>query len=140
MKAAAMHNITEPPARVLVFTARLVSRYRLLVSCLGLVLVLLVGGGYLMLSSLQINPFHSQYRVRVELAQSGGLLANQDVTLRGLRVGRVQSVEVHGDKVTAVAAIDSGTRIPVGGDVKVSSLSAAGEQFLDFLPAADGGP
>ncbi|WP_024804346.1 MlaD family protein [Nocardia sp. BMG51109] len=132
--------ILEPPARAVVYSARLLSRHRLLTSCLGLVLVLALGVGYLLLGSLQINPFRPQYQVRVELAQSGGLLPDQDVTLRGVRVGRVRTVDVAGDKVVAVAAIDSGVRIPAGGDVRVSSLSAAGEQFLDFLPAAEGGP
>ncbi|WP_324193804.1 MlaD family protein [Nocardia blacklockiae] len=130
----------EPPARAVVFSARLVSRHRLLSSVLGLMLVLVLGVGYLLLGSLQTDPFRSQYRVRVELAQSGGLLPDQDVTLRGVRVGRVRTVGVDGGKVVAVAAIDSGVRIPKSGDVRVSSLSAAGEQFLDFLPANESGP
>ncbi|RDI45040.1 MlaD family protein [Nocardia mexicana] len=140
MKSAVGNVILEPPARALVFSARLLSRHRVLTSCLGLLLVLVLGIGYLLLGSLQVNPLQSQYRVRVELAQSGGLLPDQDVTLRGVRVGRVRSVEVDGDKVVAVAAIDSGVRIPRNGDVRVSSLSAVGEQFLDFLPAGGGGP
>ncbi|MBB5915420.1 virulence factor Mce-like protein [Nocardia transvalensis] len=140
MITAVVRNVMEPPARALVYSARLVSRHSLLTSCLGLVAVLVLGAGYLTMGSLRINPFRSQYQVRVELAQSGGLLPAQDVTLRGVRVGRVRSVDVNGDKVVAVAAIDSGVRIPSGGDVRVSSLSAAGEQFLDFLPTADSGP
>ncbi|WP_280388002.1 MlaD family protein [Nocardia wallacei] len=132
--------ILEPPARAVVYSARLVARHRLLTSCLGLLLVLVLGIAYLLLGSLQTNPFRSQYQVRIELAQSGGLLPDQDVTLRGVRVGRVRSVEVNGDKVVAVAAIDSRVRIPAGGEVRVSSLSAAGEQFLDFLPGTDAGP
>ncbi|MFJ1456422.1 MlaD family protein [Nocardia sp. N2S4-5] len=141
MNTTAVRNVVlEPPARVLVYSARLLARHRLLTSGLGLLLVLALGIGYLLLGSLQINPLRSQYQVRVELAQSGGLLPDQDVTLRGVRVGRVRTVDVDGDKVVAVAAINSGVHIPVGGDVRVSSLSAAGEQFLDFLPAAESGP
>lgn len=141
MNTAVIRNVLlEPPARVLVGTVRQLSRHRLLTSCVGLLLVLVVGVGYLLLGSLQLDPFRSQYQVRVELAQSGGLLPDQDVTLRGVRVGRVRSVAVDGDKVIAVATIRSGVRIPVGGDVRVASLSAAGEQFLDFLPSTESGP
>ncbi len=132
--------VFEPPARVLVFGARQLARHRLLTSMIGLTLVFVVGAGYLLLGSLQIDPLHSQFHVRVELAQSGGLLPNQDVTLRGVPVGRVQSVGVDGDKVVAVVDIDAGVRIPVGGDVRVAALSAAGEQYLDFLPTTDKGP
>ncbi|MFI6773211.1 MlaD family protein [Nocardia sp. NPDC050412] len=132
--------ILEPPARALVYTARQISRHRLLTSCLGLLLVLVLGLGYLLLGSLQLDPFRSQYQVRIELAQSGGLLSGQDVTLRGVRVGRVRSVGVDGEKVVAVADIRSGVRIPRTGEVRVASLSAAGEQYLDFLPASESGP
>jgi virulence factor Mce-like protein len=132
--------VFEPPARVLVFLARQLARHRLLTSMAGLVLVFVLGAGYLLLGSLKINPLRSQYEVRVELAQSGGLLPNQDVTLRGVPVGRVQSVNVDGNRVVAVADIDGDVHIPVGGDVRVAALSAAGEQYLDFLPSTDKGP
>ena len=78
--------------------------------------------------------------MRIELTQSGGLLPGQDVTLRRVRVGRVRAVDVEGDKVVAVAELRSGVRIPKVGDVRVASLSAAGEQYLDFLPSSENGP
>jgi virulence factor Mce-like protein len=132
--------VLDRPARAIVGGVRLLYRYRLAVSAVGLVLVLLLGGGYLMLGSLKIDPLQSHYQVRVELAESGGLLPNQDVTLRGVRIGRVTSVDVAGDKVVAVASIDGDVRIPASGTVKVAALSAAGEQYLDFVPATDSGP
>ncbi|WP_330255243.1 MlaD family protein [Nocardia sp. NBC_00565] len=132
-------GLLEPPARALVWATKRLVRFRLLLSGVGLVLTFLAGGGYLLLGTLQINPLESRYRVRVELAQSGGLLPDQDVTLRGVRVGRVQSVDVTGDKVLVVAEIDQRTKIPATGGVRVAALSAAGEQFLDFLPSTDSG-
>ncbi|MET9491264.1 MlaD family protein [Nocardia sp. NPDC006630] len=141
MKTTAIRNVLlESPARALVYSVRQATRHRSLTSGLGLLLVLLLGAGYLLLGSLQFNPFQSQYRVRVELAQSGGLLADQDVTMRGVPVGRVLSVDIDGDKVIAVAAIRSGVRIPQAGQVRVASLSAAGEQYLDFAPSSEAGP
>ncbi|MEU4312108.1 MlaD family protein [Nocardia sp. NPDC024068] len=128
------------PARILVGSVRGMHRHRTPVSFVGLLLIFLTGGGYLLVGALEIDPFADPYRVRVELVESGGLLPGQDVTLRGARIGKVVSVEVAGDKVVAEAAIDGSVRIPVSGTVRTAALSAAGEQYLDFLPAGDDGP
>ncbi|OXR40360.1 hypothetical protein B7C42_07526 [Nocardia cerradoensis] len=135
-----MSAALEPPARAVVFTARQMSRHRILTSCVSLLVVLVLAVGYLLLGSLQVDPMRSNYRVRIALAQSGGLLPGQDVTLRGVRIGRVRSVDADSSGVVAVAAIDSRTRIPVHTHVRVASLSAAGEQYLDFRPESDAGP
>ncbi|MFC8526044.1 MlaD family protein [Nocardia sp. NPDC057227] len=115
-------------------------RYRTAASLSGLALILVLASGYLGIGVLDLDPLDPPYLVRVELAQSGGLLPGQDVTLRGARVGRVASVELSGDTVVAVAAIDPDIRIPDSGTVRAAALSAAGEQFLDFRPDADTGP
>ena len=67
-------------------------------------------------------------------------VANQDVTLRGIPVGRIKSVNLTGKGVEAVAAIDSGVRVPQDSPVRVSAFSPAGEQYLDFRPLHGGGP
>ncbi|MFE3317904.1 MCE family protein [Nocardia sp. NPDC059195] len=115
-------------------------RRRVAVANAGLVVVLVLGSLYLGGAVLRIDPSRSHYVVTVELATSGGLTAGSDVTFRGWRVGRVGAVRVSGDGVAAVAEIDGGTRIPVGGTVAVNRLSAAGEQYLDFRPVSESGP
>ncbi|MEV6556037.1 MlaD family protein [Nocardia sp. NPDC051756] len=115
-------------------------RHRIAVANLGLIVVLVLGAAYLGANVLRINLLPSTYTVRVELANSGGLAANNDVTFRGTRVGRVHEVRISGDGVAAIAEIDKAARIPVGGTVAVGRLSAAGEQYLDFRPDVDGGP
>ncbi|MFI6214802.1 MlaD family protein [Nocardia brasiliensis] len=115
-------------------------RHRIAVANIGLVLVLLVGAAYLGAAVLRINLLPNTYTVRVELQNSGGLAANNDVSFRGVRVGRVTEVRISGDGVAAIAEIDKGARIPVGGTVAVGRLSAAGEQYLDFRPDTDSGP
>ncbi|MGI5219582.1 MlaD family protein [Nocardia sp. CA-290969] len=132
--------VAERPAQFLVGTVGRIRRYRTTTSLLGLLLVLLTGSGYLLFGALDMNPFAGQYRIRVELRESGGLLPGQDVTLRGVRIGEVDSVEVAGGKVVAVAAVDERIRIPATGRVRTAALSAAGEQYLDFLPETEGGP
>ncbi|MFD8100125.1 MCE family protein [Nocardia fluminea] len=115
-------------------------RRRIAVANAGLVVVLLLGCGYLGGAVLRIDPTSTRYVVTVELAISGGLTKGSDVTYRGVRVGRVGDVRISGDGIAAVAEIEEGTRIPVGGTVAVARLSAAGEQYLDFRPETDTGP
>ncbi|APE35622.1 mammalian cell entry protein [Nocardia mangyaensis] len=128
------------PARVVVGAARLGSRHRSLLSCLALLLTLVVGTVYLVFGALGVDPTAATMTVRVHLAQSGGLLAGQNVTLRGVPIGRVESVELTPTGLVATAAIDATVRVPADGGVRVASLSLAGEQYLDFRPAGDNGP
>lgn len=116
-------------------------RHRIRVANLGLVVVLIAGCGYLGTEVLRLNLLpDSTYRVTVDLAGSGGLLADHDVNFRGTRVGRVAEVRVSVTGIEAVAEIESAVRIPVGGTVVVGRLSAVGEQYLDFRPDSDTGP
>ncbi|UGT68587.1 MCE family protein [Nocardia gipuzkoensis] len=115
-------------------------RRRVAVANFGLVVVLVLGAAYLGAEVLRIDPLSDNYSVTVELQSSGGLSAGNDVTFRGTRVGKVREVKVAGSGVAAVAEIDSGAKIPVGGTVAVGRLSAAGEQYLDFRPDSDTGP
>ncbi|MFE5476146.1 MlaD family protein [Nocardia sp. NPDC056541] len=130
----------ETPARALVGVVRAAHRHRSVVSLVGLLAILTGACSHLILSTFGVDPLDHPYRVRVELTQSGGLLPGQEVTLRGVRVGRVDSVRVVDQKVIAVAAIDENVRISVSGQVRAAALSAAGEQYLDFLPASNDGP
>lgn len=127
-------------ARWIVDGFRMFSRQRLLVSCIGLALTLILAGGHIMVSALDVNPARSMIAVRVLLPESGGLMPKQDVTVRGVPIGRVLSVTPNADGVVAVASIPSGLRIPENSSVRVSGLSAAGEQFLDFRPDGGDGP
>jgi virulence factor Mce-like protein len=101
-------------------------------SALALVLTLVVSVSYLFLGALRDNPLASSYRVKIELPESGGLLTNQDVTLRGVPIGRVEALDLAPTGVNATVKLDSSFKIPVSTGVRVSGLSAAGEQYIDF--------
>lgn len=115
-------------------------RRRVAVANIGLILVLVAGSVYLGTEVLRVDPFARFYVVTVELDNSGGLQAGNDVTFRGSRIGIVRDVRAGEVGVLAEAEIDAGTKVPVGGTVAVGRLSAAGEQYLDFRPDAEGGP
>ena len=94
-------------------------RHRLWLSTAGLVLTLVVGVAYVMVGALRVTPFDSAYRVTIQLPESGGLLPNQDVTLRGVPIGRVQSLAVTPEGVDAVAPRGWGVGVPWGRPVGV---------------------
>jgi virulence factor Mce-like protein len=101
----------------------------------ALLLALLVGVSYLLLGALRWNPLASVYRVTVQLPGSGGLLPNQDVTLRGVPIGKVEKLMIVPAGVNALVRLDSSIKISESTQARVTGLSAAGEQYIDF----DGG-
>jgi phospholipid/cholesterol/gamma-HCH transport system substrate-binding protein len=80
------------------------------------------------------------YRVTVDLPAGGGIYTEAFVTYRGVTVGRVRTIEVNPGGVQVIAAIDPGVRIPADTEVDVRELTAAGEQYLDFVPSGPGAP
>ncbi|KLO39365.1 mammalian cell entry protein [Mycobacterium nebraskense] len=115
-------------------------RQRMWLSGIALALTFAVAVAYLMVGALRVNPLESTYQVTIRLPESGGLLANQDVSVRGIRVGRIQSLRPTPAGVEVIANIEANTRIPAASPVRVSGLSPAGEQYIDFEPASNTGP
>lgn len=122
-------------AGLIVAAARAGVRRRNLLSGLALVTTLVLATGYLAQGALaRKSPLHRTISVRVHLAETGGLISDQDVTLRGQPIGRIRSVTFDDTGVVAVADIDAAARIPADSRVRVAALSAAGEQYLDIQP------
>jgi virulence factor Mce-like protein len=115
-------------------------RRRAWLSAGALILTLVVALGYLFFAALQVNPLASSYRVTIELPESAGLLPNQDVTLRGVRIGRVDRLDITPNGVNAVVDVNSSVPVPEASDVRVSGLSPAGEQYIDFVAQTNDGP
>ncbi|OHV05072.1 MlaD family protein [Mycobacterium talmoniae] len=136
-------NPVERAARLIVDVIKAVAQRRILVSCIGLAIALVMVAAYVAITDLRINPLRRTIAVRVLLPESGGLLVNQDVTLRGIPIGRITAINLSPDDhggVEAVATINADVRIPRDTPVRVSGLSAAGEQYMDFRPEHGGGP
>ncbi|WP_078281063.1 MlaD family protein [Mycobacteroides franklinii] len=127
-------------ANAVVDTVKLGHRNRFWLSGLALAVTLGVACTYLAVGALRASAFASTYQVSIELPESGGLIPNQDVALRGLRIGRVESVTPSPRGPVAVIHIESSVKIPVGSPVRVSGLSAGGEQYVDFAPVTTAGP
>ncbi|MGV0749833.1 MlaD family protein [Mycolicibacter heraklionensis] len=127
-------------SRQIVALVRAGYRRKNLLSGLALAMTLVVAVSYLLVGALRVNPARSTYQITIALPDSGGLLTNQDVSVRGVPVGRIESLRVTPNGVDAVANIDSKVKIPAASPVRVSGLSAAGEQYIDFEPPSSSGP
>ncbi len=74
------------------------------------------------------------YEVSADFVAGGGLYSSANVTYRGVAVGRVESVGLNPDGVTAEMRLNSGTPIPSNVTATVKSVSAVGEQYIDLVP------
>ncbi|MGP4057165.1 MCE family protein [Mycobacterium sp. 4D054] len=81
-----------------------------------------------------------QYRVTVELPESGGLYPRGNVAYRGVEVGEVKSVQLTDKGVVAVLSLNDDVKIPADVDAEVHSVSSVGEQFVQLLPRSAEGP
>jgi phospholipid/cholesterol/gamma-HCH transport system substrate-binding protein len=81
------------------------------------------------------------YTVKLELAQSGGIFSNAEVTYRGVNVGRVGDLRLTKDGIQVDLNIDpSAPDIPADLDAVVANRSAVGEQYVDLRPRGNTGP
>jgi phospholipid/cholesterol/gamma-HCH transport system substrate-binding protein len=80
------------------------------------------------------------YGVTADFVAGGGLYKNANVTYRGVAVGRVESVGLNPNGVTAGMRLNSGTPIPSNVTATVKSVSAIGEQYIDLVPPSDPSP
>lgn len=72
---------------------------------------------------------------------AGGVFTDQEVTYRGLTVGRVGDMEVVEEGVKLELLVEDSYDIPAEDtEARVMFKSAVGEQFVDILPAAKGAP
>ena len=81
------------------------------------------------------------FPVTVQLADSGGVFPNAEVSYRGVTVGRVEQLKLTDQGVQAVLTIDSSAPpIPASAKAVVANRSAVGEQYIDLEPANDNPP
>jgi phospholipid/cholesterol/gamma-HCH transport system substrate-binding protein len=81
-----------------------------------------------------------QYRVKLDLNETGGLYPRSNVTYRGAQVGIVDSVNLTDSGVQAVLSLDSNVKIPADLKAEVHSVSSVGEQFVQLVPRSSNGP
>lgn len=117
-------------------------RHTVRLRVLVFLVVSLLGVSYVAVKYVGLGDrfFGGTYTLHADLAEAGGLFANAPVTYRGVPVGRVTAVTLHGSEVRADLRMNGGIKVPVDLRAVVAHRSAVGEQYLDLRPAHDGGP
>lgn len=80
------------------------------------------------------------YEVTAEFTDASGLYVNGIVTYRGTDIGTVTAIETSTGGATATMQLRSGVDVPAGTAAHIRSVSAIGEQYIDFQPTGTDGP
>lgn len=110
------------------------------VSLVLLLVMTVVCAAYMAVGVLDIDPRRTTNTVTVLMDSSGGLMQTSQVDLRGMRIGKVRAITATGTGLAVRIELDAKYRVPIGSEVHVRNLSAAGEQFMDFRPTGSAGP
>ncbi|MFE0149366.1 MlaD family protein [Nonomuraea sp. NPDC059007] len=106
---------------------------------IAIVVIGFIGIEYAKLGRLFGRPGH--YVVKLELAETGGLFPDANVTYRGVTVGRVGEMTLTERGLVADLRIDDAAPpIPDRLQAVVANLSAVGEQYVDLRPSTADGP
>ena len=114
---------------------------RLAVNLGVVVLLFVVTVGWVITSIVGPEVTGGRFTVTADFAASGGVFTNQEVTYRGVLVGRVGDLELNDDGVDIELLIDGEWegRIPEGSIARIQSKSPVGEQFVNLTPGSAGG-
>lgn len=105
---------------------------------IGVVAVAYTAMRYAGIGASVVNP---GYTVKLDLADSGGIFTNAEVTYRGVTVGHVQDMRLTPGGIEVDLHIDSGSpQIPADLQAAVADRSAVGEQYVDLMPTTSTGP
>lgn len=109
---------------------------------LAFLLITVIGCTYLGVRYIGLGAglFNRQYTVELNLADSGGIFTNAEVTYRGVGVGRVGPLHLTANGVRADLLIQTGSKIPAHTRAVVANRSAVGEQYVDLQPTTNSGP
>jgi phospholipid/cholesterol/gamma-HCH transport system substrate-binding protein len=99
-----------------------------------LVAMTLAGAAYMSFGVLDMGPTKQVNRLTLLLNSSGGLMPTSEVTMRGIKVGRVTGIQTTNSGLAVSMDVDRKYPVPADSMVSVENLSAAGEQYIDFRP------
>lgn len=99
-----------------------------------LMVMTLIGTAYMAFGVLDMAPTQKATRLTLMLDTSGGLLPTSEVTMRGIKVGRVSGIRTTPSGLAVSIDLDGSHSVPVDSAISVENLSAAGEQYINFNP------
>ena len=115
---------------------------RLTINLIAVLLLGILTVGWVLSSLIGEGFGAGPFSVTADFASSGGVFTNQEVTYRGVLVGRVGDMELSEDGVDIELLIDRRweNEIPVDLIATVRSKSAVGEQYVNLTPQSASGP
>jgi len=115
---------------------------RIRIQVLAFIVIALVGVSYLSVRYVGLERLvgANGYTVHLELADSGGIFSNAEVTYRGVPVGRVGAMRLTATGIQVDLNITSSRHIPSDLTAVVADRSAIGEQYVDLRPNNDNAP
>ncbi|BBZ17987.1 MlaD family protein [Mycolicibacterium gadium] len=99
-----------------------------------LAVMTLFGAAYMTFAVLDVSPTKQVTRLTLLLNASGGLMPTSDVTMRGIKVGRVSGIQTTNFGLAVSIELDRAHQVPAASPISIENLSAVGEQYIDFKP------
>ncbi|ORA14029.1 MlaD family protein [Mycobacterium asiaticum] len=109
-------------------------RFNVTVTSAILAVVTLLGAAYLTFGVLNVEPTGQRTRLTLLLDNSGGLMPTSQVTMRGIRIGRVAGIQTTPTGLLVSLDIDQQHPVPADSAISIQNLSLVGEQYIDFTP------
>lgn len=115
---------------------------RLAINLLAVLMLGIVTVGWVVSNVLGNGLLNPPFEVTADFASSGGVFTNQEVTYRGVVIGKVGDLELNDDGVDVSLLIDQEWNDKIPSDVvaNIQNKSAVGEQFVNLTPLSDDGP
>ncbi len=107
------------------------------------VLITLVGVAYVGARYARLDRlvFTTDYTVKSEFVDSGGIFKGAEVTYRGVKVGQVSALDLTRSGVDVMLQIEKGQdKIPANTIAVVGNKSAVGEQYVELQPQSNAKP
>lgn len=115
-------------------TKRDVISYLTFIAIIALALVYFASLG------LRVRPPADRINLSMDVPDVNGLVADSNVLLRGVPVGKVIRTSTSVNAASIDFYINSGYSIPVDTEVQLQNLSALGESYIDLRPRSEDGP
>jgi virulence factor Mce-like protein len=109
---------------------------RLAINLIGVLLLAILTVGWVVVNLVAPQVLNKPFEVTADFASSGGVFSNQEVTYRGVLIGKVGDLTLNDDGVDIELLIEPEweNEIPTAVTARVQSKSAVGEQFVNLVP------
>ena len=114
---------------------------KLAINLITVLILFVVTVGWVVTNILGNGLVNPPFTVTADFAASGGVYTNQEVTYRGVLVGKVGDLELNDDGVDIELLIDEewNEKIPADVTARIQNKSAVGEQFVNLTPLSETG-